>query len=49
MKIALALALATFFAENNRGAENTRRPRGRRRFAGVAFLLIASSRTSAPR
>ena len=40
MKIALALALATYFAENNRGAQNYRDLAIAGGIAGVAFLLI---------
>jgi rod shape determining protein RodA len=41
MKIALALALATFFAENNRGAQNNGDLLLAGGLVGVAFLLIA--------
>jgi rod shape determining protein RodA len=41
MKLALALALATFFAENNRGAHNNGDLLLAGGFVGVAFLLIA--------
>jgi rod shape determining protein RodA len=41
MKIALALALATFFAENNRGAHNNGDLMLAGGFVAVAFLLIA--------
>jgi rod shape determining protein RodA len=41
MKIGLALALATFFAENNRGAHNGGDLLVAGAFVGVAFLLIA--------
>ena len=41
MKIALALALATFFAENNRGAQNNGNLLLAGAFVGIAFLLIA--------
>jgi rod shape determining protein RodA len=41
MKIALALALATFFAENNRGAQNNGDLMLAGALVGVAFLLIA--------
>ena len=40
MKIALALALATYFAENNRGAQNYKDLAIAGAIAGVAFLLI---------
>ena len=40
MKIALALALATYFAENNRGAQNYKDLAIAGGIAGVAFLLI---------
>jgi rod shape determining protein RodA len=41
MKVALALALATFFAENNRGAQNNGNLLLAGGFVGAAFLLIA--------
>ncbi|HEY8551493.1 MAG TPA: rod shape-determining protein RodA [Vicinamibacterales bacterium] len=41
MKVALALALATYFAENNRGAQNTGDLATAAVFVGVAFVLIA--------
>jgi rod shape determining protein RodA len=41
MKIALALTLATFFAENNRGAQNNGNLLLAGGFVAVAFLLIA--------
>jgi rod shape determining protein RodA len=40
MKLALALALATFFAENNRGAQNYKDLAIAAGIAGLAFLLI---------
>jgi rod shape determining protein RodA len=40
MKIALALALATYFAENNRGAQNYKDLTIAGAIAGLAFLLI---------